>query len=82
LIRFSRLGYVAVCLLIGTGCINTLAIAPDARRIIDTDYGRILAIKLALVVMMVGLAVVNRLVLLPKMGPGNSAAKRASGAFL
>lgn len=82
LIQFSRLGYLAVGLLIVTGCINTLAIAPDARLIIDTDYGRILAIKIALVAMMVGLAVVNRLVLLPKMGPGDSAAKRASGAFL
>ena len=63
--RFSGLGYWAVALLLITGCINALVMVPHPGSLISSDYGRALLLKLAFVVLMVAIALVNRLTLTP-----------------
>jgi putative copper resistance protein D len=76
--RFARLGYIAVATLLITGCINTLALVPRPEALIGTDYGRILSLKLGLVVMMIAIAICNRFVFSPRLllgaqSPGSGA---------
>jgi len=76
--RFSRLGYGAVALLVGSGCINALILVPDANKLIGTDYGRVLLVKIALALLMVGVAIANRVLLTPPvMTAGSVASVRA-----
>jgi copper resistance protein D len=46
--RFSRLGYVAIILLLATGVLNTISIVPRPELLVTSDYGRMLLIKIAL----------------------------------
>jgi len=76
--RFSHIGYGAVALLVGSGCINALILVPQPDKLIGTDYGRVLLVKIALALLMVGLAVVNRVLLTPPvMTSGSPASVRA-----
>jgi copper resistance protein D len=76
--RFSRIGYGAVALLVGSGCINALILVPQPDKLISTDYGRVLLVKIALALLMVGVAVVNRVWLTPPvMASGSPASVRA-----
>ena len=63
--RFSTMGYWAVGLVLITGCINALVMVPRPGSLIGSDYGRVLLLKLTLVVLFVGFAIVNRVVLTP-----------------
>ena len=63
--RFSRIGYGAVALLVGSGCVNALILVPQPGKLIGTDYGRVLLVKIALALVMVAVAVVNRVLLTP-----------------
>jgi len=75
--RFSHIGYGAVALLIGSGCINALILVPQPDRLIGTDYGRVLLVKIALALLMVAVAVVNRVLLTPPvMRSGSPASVR------
>jgi putative copper resistance protein D len=65
--RFSLLGYIAVATLIMTGCINTMILVQRPEALIETDYGRILLLKLGLVAMMIAIATCNRLVFSPRI---------------
>src|SRR5262249_20339358 len=65
--RFSRIGYWAVALLVISGVVNALVLVPTPDRLVDTDYGRVLLIKIALALVMVVIALVNRLVFTPKI---------------
>jgi putative copper resistance protein D len=65
--RFSRLGYGAVAALLLTGCINTALLVPSPDLLLTGEYGRLLIVKLTLVVAMVAIAIVNRLVLAPRL---------------
>jgi copper resistance protein D len=65
--RFSRIGYWAVALLLLSGCVNALILVPRPERLFGTDYGRVLLVKIALALLMVAIAVVNRVVLTPKV---------------
>jgi putative copper resistance protein D len=65
--RFSRIGYGAVALLVGSGCVNALILVPQPDKLIGTDYGRVLLVKIALALLMVAVAVVNRVLLTPPM---------------
>jgi putative copper resistance protein D len=76
--RFARLGYVAVATLLMTGCINTIVLVPSPQALFGTEYGRILLLKLGLVVMMIAIAICNRLVFSPRIllgaqSPGSDA---------
>src|SRR4051794_16335872 len=67
LLRFSRMGYCAIALVALTGSVNTAILVGSLRGLIDTPYGRLLLVKIALFLMMVGLAALNRFVLVPRI---------------
>ena len=71
---FSRVGYWLVALLLISGCINALVLVPRPDSLITSDYGRVLLVKLGLVLIMVGFAIYNRVVLAPS-------AKATAGAL-
>jgi len=73
--RFSTMGYWVVGLVLITGCINALVMVPRPASLIGSDYGRALLLKLALVAVLVGFAIVNRVVLSPPV----MAAKDSTG---
>jgi len=68
--HFSQIGYVAVALLVITGTVNSIMLVGSFRALIATPYGRLLSVKITLFIAMVGLALVNRLRLMPRLsGP-------------
>ena len=68
--RFSRVGTLAVGLIVATGIINCLAIVgfPHFTRLPLTAYGKLLIIKLLLFGAMLALAALNRWRLTPALG--------------
>ena len=65
--RFSNVGLVTVGVLLVTGCINALYLAGSLPAITETDYGRLLLIKVALFLLMVAIAAINRQVWTPRL---------------
>lgn len=65
--RFSALGVTSVGALLATGVVNTWVLAGSIAALFDTGYGRLLMVKIALFLVMVGVAVVNRRVLTPRL---------------
>jgi putative copper resistance protein D len=69
--RFSLLGTASVVALAATGTINTLILVGGPAGLAETDYGRLLVLKICLFVAMVGVAAFNRLRLTPRLAqPG------------
>jgi copper resistance protein D len=66
-VRFSALGVVSVGTLLATGTINTWYLAGSIPALTETDYGRLLLLKIALFLGMVAIAAVNRLRLTPRL---------------
>jgi putative copper resistance protein D len=71
--RFSGFGIVAVATLLGTGAFNTYLLTDSITDLIETDYGRLLLLKLGLFATMVAFAAFNRLYWTPRL-PGAGAA--------
>lgn len=75
MMRFSRYGHLAVALVIATGIINLLLITgfhwPS-----PTRYRTLLLVKVALVMVMVTLALINRYILVPHFASKHNAASR------
>ena len=67
LLQFSRMGYFAVALVALTGIVNTAILVGSVRGLTGTAYGRLLLVKIALFLLLVGLAAVNRFVLVPRI---------------
>lgn len=68
--RFSRMGYWAVGLIFVTGALNSIFLVGSPAAILPTQYGKVLLAKVALVLVMVGVAAVNRFTLAPRLaGP-------------
>lgn len=67
LARYSSAGHLAVALVVATGVVNAVLIIPADMINVRTTYQLLLTIKLGLVVMMIGLALVNRYVLVPQI---------------
>jgi putative copper resistance protein D len=65
--RFSAVGVGIVLLILVSGCINSWFLIGSWHGLWHSDYGHVLIIKVLLVVAMVGLAAVNRLVLLARI---------------
>jgi putative copper resistance protein D len=65
--RYSAAGHLAVALVVATGVVNAVLIVPADMINDRTTYQLLLALKLGLVVMMIGLALVNRYVLVPQI---------------
>jgi copper resistance protein D len=78
--RFSAYGIVAVGALFFTGAINTWYLAGGIRALTETDYGHLLLVKIALFLIMLGLATVNRLWLTPAL-VANAGQGRMRDAF-
>ncbi|WGD56324.1 copper homeostasis membrane protein CopD [Bradyrhizobium sp. CB1650] len=75
--RFSIMGMVSVLTLLVTGFINAAILVGSMHALIVTEYGRLLLLKLVLVALMLILALINRLVLTPRLTPfGNGALRR------
>ena len=66
-LRFSAYGIIAVGVLLLTGAINTWYLAGSIRALTETDYGRLLLVKIVLFLVMLALAAVNRLWLTPAL---------------
>jgi len=65
--QFSRMGYVAVALVALTGIVNTAMLVGSVHGLIGTPYGRLLLMKISLFLLLVGLAAINRFVLVPRI---------------
>jgi putative copper resistance protein D len=65
--RFSTLGILAVGILLVSGTINAAFLLGGMHSLIDTVYGRLLLLKIALFAAMVSLAAINRQRLLPRL---------------
>lgn len=63
--RFSRMGYAAVALVALTGVINTVFLVGSIDGLIGTPYGRLLLLKISLFLLLLAVAVINRLILVP-----------------
>ena len=73
--HFSQIGYVAVALLAITGTVNGVMLVGGFEAFATTPYGRLLAVKIALFLAMVGLALGNRFRLMPRLSrPGSAIA--------
>jgi putative copper export protein len=70
------MGYWAVALVLITGCVNALIMVPRPASLIGSEYGRILLLKLAFVLLLVAIAIVNRVVLTPPIMAGDSTGVR------
>jgi putative copper resistance protein D len=74
--RFSIMGLVCVAALMLTGIINTAILVGSVHALVVTGYGRLLLLKLVLFTLMLMLALINRLVLTPRLGRSGNGALR------
>jgi putative copper resistance protein D len=65
--HFSQIGYAAVALLALTGAINAILLVGSFDALVETPYGRLLMVKIALFLTMVALALINRFRLVPRL---------------
>ena len=70
--RFSRLAFLAVATLLGTGLINSAFLLSGPADLLASDYGRRLGLKLVLFAAMLAFAAANRFRLTPAL-PGGGA---------
>jgi putative copper export protein/mono/diheme cytochrome c family protein len=66
-VRFSAFGVVVVAGLLITGLLNSWFLVGSVPGLVGTGYGQLLLAKIALVVVMVGIAAVNRMSLMPRL---------------
>jgi len=65
--RFSRLGVFSVGILLASGIFNSWNLLSGPRDLIASDYGRLVALKIALFGAMVAIAAVNKFHLTPQL---------------
>ena len=75
-LRFSAVATLAVAALAATGAILSIIQIETWSALLLTDYGRLWIAKLSVVLMMLGLAALNRFVLTPAMAAGPQAGNR------
>jgi putative copper resistance protein D len=66
-LRFSALGIVSVATLLATGTVSSWILTGSIPALVETNYGRLLLLKVALFVAMVSIAAVNRFRLTPRL---------------
>ncbi len=76
--RFSNLGIAAVGTLFFTGIVNARILVGSVHALITTEYGRLLALKLALFAGMVAFAAINRFWLTPRLLLSKESATQSS----
>jgi putative copper export protein/mono/diheme cytochrome c family protein len=77
--RFSTLGVASVATILASGTVNTWFLAGSVPALVGTDYGRLLLVKIALFLVMVSIAAVNRYWITPRLAgvQGIAANRRA-----
>lgn len=66
--QFSHMGYVAVAFVALTGTVNTILLVGSVDGLTGTLYGLVLLVKVALFLLLVTVAMINRFVLVPRIG--------------
>ena len=79
--RFSILGIVSVATLIVSGLLNSWNLLSGPGDLVNTGYGRLLALKVALFVAMLGIAAVNRFHLTPLLAAAGARAALARNSL-
>jgi putative copper resistance protein D len=72
--HFSRMGYWAAGLVLATGIVNGIILVGSFSGLAETSYGRLLLVKIVLVLGMVGFASANRWRLSPRLTSAESSA--------
>lgn len=80
--RFSDLGVVAVLLVITSGVFNALFVVQDWSHALRFTYGKVLLVKVGLVVTMVIIACINRFILMPTFREGDSSFRNLKRSVL
>jgi len=75
--RFATLAAWSVALLVLSGLVNTWFMTNSFRDLIGTDYGDLLLVKIALFVVMLGFAALNRFRLTPRLGAARTGGSQA-----
>jgi putative copper resistance protein D len=78
--RFSAVSLGVVGLLVVTGLLNTYFIVGSLGALFTTDYGRLLLLKIALFILMLGLGAWNLLVLKPRLSRAAMVESQAAAA--
>jgi copper transport protein len=65
--RYAWLAVISLTLLIGTGVFNGFVQLPNRPALWDTTYGRVLIVKLALILPLLGVAGLNAIFIAPKL---------------
>jgi copper resistance protein D len=73
-LRFSTLGIASVATILITGIVNSWYLVGSIAAFTESEYGRLLLLKIALFALMVAIACVNRLWLTPAINDTNLAA--------
>lgn len=79
---FSRLAAVAVAVLLLTGAVHVWVLVGSLPSLVGTPYGWLLLAKLALVVLLLGVAAVNRVRVLPALQEGGGGEGPAALSWL
>ncbi len=74
---YSRVGYLVVSVLVLSGIGNSIFLVGSTGELLSTPYGRVLLVKIALVLTMITVALGNRLTLTPQVIARNPAAVAA-----
>lgn len=82
LLAFSRAGHVAVALVLVSGVLNTALVLGRRPTDLSSPYQALLDVKLLCVATMVGLALANRYLVVPRLGRGPAAATALRRATL
>ncbi len=78
--RFSLMAYGAVALVAATGIVNSVVLVGSVEALMSTDYGRLLLIKIALFLLLLAVAAINRLILVPRIA-GDDSGQRSAAAL-
>jgi putative copper resistance protein D len=78
-IRFSRMGYLAVGTIVASGLIKSWFLVGPIANLVETDYGRLLLIKIAFFAAMAGLAGINRFHVAPMLANHAASASEEIG---
>jgi copper resistance protein D len=77
--RFSTMGIISVAILLITGLINTWYLVASVAILVGSSYGQLLMIKVALFLIMVGIATINRTRLTPMITTDGNGYSTATG---
>ena len=77
--QFSHMGYVAVALLGLTGVINTALLVGSVNGLVGLPYGRLLLVKICMFLVLVAVAIRNRMILSPQTKRARTASAGIAG---